>query len=66
MLVRTRVPGRAWGTLQSLPWTAADWGRGLSIPLSPTLTHEYGLWFRYGGAEVQLTQPVSSPWCPRS
>ena len=65
MLVRARIPGRAWGTLQSLPWTAADWGRGLSIPLSPTLTHEYSLWFRYGGADVQLTQPVKLTVVPK-
>ncbi|MGE5229052.1 MAG: hypothetical protein ACM3MJ_04950, partial [Deltaproteobacteria bacterium] len=58
VLVRTRVPGGAWQTLQSVPWTAADWGRELSIPLNPTLTHEYGVWFWYGGSETQLTQPV--------
>jgi hypothetical protein len=58
VLVRTRVPGGAWSTLQSVPWTAADWNRQLSIPLKPTLTHEYVLRFRYGGSETQLTQPA--------
>ena len=65
VLLRTRVPGRAWSTLQSLPWAAADWGRQLSVPLNPTLTHEYGLWFRYGGSETQLTQPAQLTVVPK-
>ena len=65
VLLRTRVPGRAWETLQTLPWTAADWGRQLSVSLSPTLTHEYGLWFRYGATETQLAPLAKLTVIPR-
>ncbi len=65
VLVRSRVPGGAWSTLQTLPWTAADWGRKLSLSLKPTMTHEYALWFRYGGTEVQLTQPALLTVAPK-
>ena len=57
LLVRSRVPGRPWGTAQTVPWTAGDWNRRLSFVLKPSLTHEYVLAFKYGGATVQLTQP---------
>jgi hypothetical protein len=58
LLLRSRLPGRAWQTLRSVDWSGADWGRSLAFTLGPSLTHEYVLSFRYGTSVVALTQPV--------
>ena len=58
VVLRTRVPGRSWGTLRAFPWEAGDVGASLSILLRPALTHEYALDFRYGGATVRLAGPA--------
>ncbi len=58
LLLRSRVPGRAWTTEEQVPWTPGDWNRRLSFPLRPALTHEYRLEFKYGGTPVQVTQPA--------
>ncbi len=57
LLLRSRVPGRAWETQRTVAWTPADWGRSVSFSMSPTLTREYSLVFQYGAAQVQVAQP---------
>ncbi len=48
------MPGRAWVTLRTLPWSTADWARGASFDLKPSLTHDYALEFTYGGTSTRL------------
>jgi hypothetical protein len=52
--LRYRVPGRSWKTVKTTTWKSADWDRTLAYTLRPTLTHEYRLQFKYGGAYVTL------------
>lgn len=56
--LRQRVPGRSWSTVQEVPWTSGDWGRGVSFLLKPRLTHEYSLEFEYGQTTARLTEPA--------
>ena len=65
LFVRSRAPGQSWTTLRSVAWTSADWGRSLTVGLTPTLDREYALYFRYGGALVALTDPVSVEVAPK-
>ena len=58
VLVRTRVPGRSWTTLRTVPWSADDWGAVVRLVLKPTLTRDYALEFKYGGSITRLA-PVS-------
>ena len=58
LLVRTRVPGRSWTTLRTVPWTIDDWGAVIRLDLKPKLTHDYALEFKYGGSTTRLA-PVS-------
>ena len=58
LLLRTRVPGRSWTTLRTIPWTADDWGAVVRFDLKPKLTHDYLLEFEYGGSTTRLA-PVS-------
>ena len=58
LLLRTRVPGRSWTTLRTVPWTTDDWGAVVRFDLKPTLTHDYALEFKYGGTTTRLA-PVS-------
>ena len=58
LLLRTRVPGRSWTTLRTVPWTTDDWGAVVRFDLKPTLTHDYVLEFKYGGTTTRLA-PVS-------
>ena len=54
VLLRHRVPGRPWKTARTVAWTSGDWNRNLSFVLKPSLTHEYRLEFKYGGATAEL------------
>ena len=54
VLLLQRVPGRRWATVQTDPWTSGDWNKSLSFPVKPSLTNEYRLAFKYGGATVPL------------
>jgi hypothetical protein len=56
--LRSRVPGRSWSTLRTVPWTADDWGAVVRFSLRPSLTHDYALEFSYGGTTTRLA-PVS-------
>jgi photosystem II stability/assembly factor-like uncharacterized protein len=63
--LRRRVPGRAWETAQTLPWTSADWGRETSFDLSPSLSQEYLLEFKYGGTVTELAPAVTVQAVPK-
>ena len=58
VLLRQRVPGRPWETARTISWASGDWNRSVSFLLDPSLTHEYLLQFKYGGAFVDLAPPV--------
>ncbi len=63
--LRTRIPGRAWSTLRRLTWAAGDWGRRVTLDLSPSLSHEYRLQFTYGGTTVDLAPLAKVTAVPR-
>jgi Photosynthesis system II assembly factor YCF48 len=55
LLLRSRIPGGSWSTQRKVSWASADWGREPSFLLSPSLTREYLLAFKYGGTVTPLT-----------
>jgi hypothetical protein len=65
VLLRQRVPGGPWETAQTASWTSGDWDRRLSFPLTPSLTHEYRLEVKYGGATVELAPGVQVVVTPK-
>ena len=65
VLLRQRVPGGPWETAQTASWTSGDWDRRLSFPLTPSLTHEYRLDFKYGEAIVELAPAVQVVVTPK-
>jgi hypothetical protein len=65
VLLRTRIPGRAWETQRAVAWTADDWNRRVSFSLSPSLTHEYVLQFQYAGTTVDLTSTTKVVVTPK-
>ena len=64
-VLRSRVPGRSWGTLRAWAWGAGDVGAGRSLLLKPALTQEYALDFEYGGTTVRLAPPAKVVVVPR-
>ena len=65
VLLRQRVPGRTWETARTASWSAGDWNRSLSFVLDPSLTHEYRLEFKYGGAVVELAPAAQVTVVPK-
>ena len=65
VLLRQRVPGGAWETAQTAPWTSDDWSRSVSFLLKPSLTHEYRLAFKYGEATTELTPTTAVVVTPK-
>jgi hypothetical protein len=49
------VPGRSWRKIKSYSWGQGLWGKGLTLRLTPALTTEYRVRFRYGGAWTTLS-----------
>ena len=58
VLLRKRVPGQPWETASTVAWASGVWNRKLSFLLDPSLTHDYLLEFKYGGATVELAPPA--------
>jgi len=65
VLLRSRVPGRPWGTARTASWTSGDWNRSLSFLLTPSLTREYRLEFKYGESTVQLAPAAQVVVAPK-
>jgi photosystem II stability/assembly factor-like uncharacterized protein len=63
--LRTRVPGRAWVTQRTVAWSTDDWGRSVRFDLTPSLTHEYVLAFKYGGTTTLLAPAAQVTVVPK-
>ena len=53
--IDSRVPGRDWAVVKSYPWSQPLWNQSLRLKLTPSLTTEYRVRFRYGGSWTTLT-----------
>jgi hypothetical protein len=65
LLLRSRVPGRAWATQRTEAWSVDDWARTVRFDLKPSLTHDYQLAFKYGGATALLAPVAQVAVAPR-
>jgi photosystem II stability/assembly factor-like uncharacterized protein len=52
--IDSHVPGRHWAVVRSFSWTQQLWSTSLGLSVTPRLTTEYRVRFRYGGAWTTL------------
>jgi hypothetical protein len=61
----SRIPGHAWKTQRRVAWAPSDWSRTLRFGLTPSLTHDYRLDFKYGGTVTRLAPVLSVTAVPK-
>jgi photosystem II stability/assembly factor-like uncharacterized protein len=60
-----RVPGRAWAPARGYVWATSSFGRTLNLSLTPSLTTEYRVRFRYGASWTTLSSGAVVEVSPR-
>ena len=63
--IESRIPGRDWAVLKSYPWSQRLWSQSLRLKLTPRLTTEYRIRFRYGGSWTTLATSAPVEVGPR-